>query len=191
MLLENDVLVYVPKSKIDGETAASNGAGVDQSELSAEIYLMHKENGNVQKARLLGEKLAEMVVQDLPKIEDNSEDWVLIDHLKLLYIFVAEQIIRENPEAILAQISLSAFREAIEKAVPGAYSAISGCSADTFYKLAYYQNEPDEVARNMGSTMAQLCGKANDWKVITIAEHLFTVFQKRCQQECKKTEFVL
>ena len=110
--------------------------------------------------------------------------------MKMLYIFVAEQCIRECPDAILFQVSLSAFRQAIEKGVPGAYDAMSGCSADTFYQLAYYRKQQDQIARNMGQTMAQLYGKADDWKIITIGEHLFSVFQQKCREECDKTQYL-
>lgn len=188
MALEKDVLVYVPGTKIETKAAAKSAD--QQGEESAEAYLRHKENGNVEKARHLGQRLAEMVVEDLPHIEDNGEDWLLIDHLKMLYIFVAEQCIRECPDAILFQVSLSAFRQAIEKGVPGAYDAMSGCSADTFYQLAYYRKQQDQIARNMGQTMAQLYGKADDWKIITIGEHLFSVFQQKCREECDKTQYL-
>ena len=190
MALEKDVLVYTPGAKIDVKNAGTAKAE-DQSEKSAQAYLVHKENGNVDKARQLGHRLAEMVVEDLPAIEDNSEDWLLIDHLKMLYIFVAEQVIRECPDAILYQVSLSAFREAIEKGVPGAYDAMSGCSADTFYQLAYYRKDPKQVVHNMGCAMAQLYGKPTDWKIITIGEHLFAAFQQNCREECEKTKYVL
>ncbi len=187
MAVEKDVLVYTPGSKIVVKSAKAT----DQSEESAEAYLRHKENGNVEKARHLGQRLAEMVVEDLPHIEDsNSEDWLLIDHLKMLYIFVAEQCIKECPDAILYQVSLSAFRQEIEVEVPGAYDAMSGCSADTFYQLAYYRKQQYQVAHNMGQTMAQLYGKADDWKIITIGEHLFSVFQQKCREECEKTQYI-
>ena len=190
MTPEKDVLVYTPGQKI--ETKAVKQTVEDQSEQSAQLYLRHKENGNVAKARQLGRRLAEIVVEDLPHIEDNnSEDWLLIDHLKMLYIYVAEQCIKECPDGILYQVSLSAFRDAIEVGVPGAYDAMSGCSADTFYQLAYYRKQADQVANNMGKTMAQLYGKANDWKIITIGEHLFTAFQQKCRSECEKTEYLL
>lgn len=190
MTMEKDVLVYNPGDKINTKAAAK--AAEDQSESSAQAYLVHKENGNVEKARQLGKRLAEMVVEDLPHIEDhNSEDWLLIDHLKMLYIFVAEQIIKEHPDAILYQVSLSAFRDAIEVGVPGAYDAMSGCSADTFYQLAYYRKQKDQVENNMGRTMAQLYGKPDDWKIIAIGEHLFTAFQQKCRSECEKTEYLL
>ena len=189
MVLEKDVQVYTPGTKIAVKTAAVEK---DQSEESAMAYLRHKECGNVEKARHLGERLAEMVVEDLPAIEDgNSEDWLLIDHLKMLYIFVAEQSIKECPDAMLYQISLSAFREAIDKGVPGAYDAMSGCSADTFYQLAYYRKEAELQAHNMGQAMAQLYGKPKDWKIVTIGEHLFEQFRRNCREECEKTEYVL
>lgn len=186
MTVEKDVLVYTPGSRLDVALEAAD----DQSEKSAQAYLRQKENGNVDKARQLGIRLAEMVVEDLPTIEDNSEDWLLIDHLKMLYIFVAEQSIRECPDTILCQVSLSAFREAIEKGVPGVYDAISGCSADTFYQLAYYRKPQDQVAHNMGCAMAQLYGRPKDWKIITIGEHLCAVFQDKCREECEKTQYV-
>lgn len=182
MSMEKDVLVYRPGNK--------EAPNEDQSERSAQAYLIQKENGNVEKARQLGQRLAEMVVEDLPHIEDNSEDWLLIDHLKMLYVFVAEQIIRECPDAILYQVTLSAFRDAIEVGVPGVYGAMSGCGADTFYQLAYYRKKKDAVESNMGRTLAQLYGKPDDWKLTAIGEHLFTAFQQKCRMECEKTDYV-
>lgn len=184
MAQEKDVQVYQPGAKNLSKDA------LDQTEESAQAYLRHKENGNVDKARQLGQRLAEMVVEDLPAIEDNSEDWLLIDHLKVLYIFVAEQIIRECPDELLFQVSLAAFREAIERDVPGAYDAMSGSGADTFYQLAYYRKQEGSVAHQMGQAMAQLYGRAGDWKIVTIGEHLFSEFQQRCREACQKTQYL-
>ncbi len=191
MVMEKDVLVYEPGTKVDVKTT-SKCPMTDQSEESAQAYLRHKDCGNVDKARQLGKRLAEMLVEDIPDIENgNSEDWLLIDHLKMMYIFVAEQCIKECPDAILYQVSLSAFREAIEKGVPGAYDAMSGCSADTFYQLAYYRKCSQKIAHEMGETMAELCGRAGDWKVIALAEHFFNLFRTNCREECEKTKYVL
>ncbi len=190
MVLEKDVLVYTPGSKIEVKTAVK-GVQKDQSEEAAMLYLRHKECGNVDKARQLGKRLAEMLLEDLPDIENgNSEDWMLIDHLKILYIFIAEQCIKECPDAILYQISLSMFRECIDDAIPGAYGALSASRADTFYQLAYYRSG-DKVAHEMGETMAELCGREKDWKVIALAEHFFNIFRNNCREECKKTKYVL
>lgn len=161
-----------------------------ETEEEAQRYLSHKANGNVEKARTLGCCLANMVVEDIPAIEGHGEDWMLIDHIKILYIFVAEQTIREcAPDSILSQISLSYFRDVINEDIPGAYEALSASRADTFYQLSYYRKPQEQVASNMGFTLAHLYGEPNDWEIATIGEHLFSLFYEKCRQECEKVKY--
>lgn len=178
--------------KIVSNLGAAEPEEKDQSEADAQAYLHHKTSGNVDQARALGKHLSDMVLEDIPAIEGHGEDWMLIDHIKMLYIFVAEQVIREcAPDSILSQITLSAFRKEIEEGVPGAYEALSGSRADTFYQLSYYRKPVEQVASNMGFTLAHLYGHSDDWEIATIGEHLFSIFQEKCRQECEKVQYTL
>lgn len=193
---QNEQPFFEPGDDEDIKIAPAFGSLTESAEQSeteeeAQRYLCHKANGNVDKARTLGSCLANMVVEDIPAIEGHGEDWMLIDHIKILYIFVAEQTIREcAPDSILSQISLSAFRELINEDIPGAYEALSASRADTFYQLSYYRKPKEQVASNMGFTLAHLYGQPNDWEIATIGEHLFSLFQEKCCQECEKVQYI-
>lgn len=171
---------------------AAGEAALDLGQQEAESYIKHRDNGNIEKARALGSALGQMVLADMPQLEANLKDWILIDHGKMLYIFVAERAIRDlAPDTILSQVSIEAFRQVVTAQIEAVYEGLAGSRADTFYQLSYFRRPASQVAYHMGRTYAQLCGREDEEPVLRLGQGMFSKMYEKCQAACRQTQYAL
>lgn len=153
---ENDIKIY-------------NGSNTDSDrEKMAEIFGLiniHKQNGNLEKARLLGQKLAtlnptksgtetglnlgEIVPQKYLKQD-------ILYQMKVLLVFSAEKVMKEEikPE-FLSIMAINAMHDSISKKHPEFFKNLSDGAAFTFYRLAL--QKVGGIEENIGEAFAMLC----------------------------------
>ncbi len=154
---ENDVKIY-----------KSDDSESDAREKMAEIYdivNMHRENGNLEKARLLGAKLALLTpsngdsdmalnLKDILPQKYLSQD--ILYQIKVLLVFAVEKKLKEeiNPD-FLSIMAINAMHDKISEKHPAFFKNLTDGAAFTFYRLAL--QKCGEIDENIGEAFAMLC----------------------------------
>lgn len=185
---ENDVKIYVSQK----ELAKSN-------EMAAALnsVMLHRKNGNIEKARRLGEGLATITPTD-----DGSDIHIdLKEHLapkffapdilyqiKVLLVFACESLLQlEVPTDILSTAAISAMYAKMENISPGFYKNISNGTEFSFYYLAV--EKEGELCENIGEAFAMLCSVKNKDSYIEAGKTVWKIAIDLIEKEIEKVEF--
>ncbi len=150
---DDDVKIY------NGDEEASPKQ-VSEGEKAAAEFLYHKDNGNLEKTRQLGELLARTLVDDVVRLKDDeckNQKLVLISYLAV------DELEAEVSNLILQKSILSFFNHTIELLNPGLFAIVSDSAAYTLYILNDRQGEH----KSCGQILAELCGKDEDAQFVT------------------------
>lgn len=156
-----------------------------ESDEAAGDFIRHRDNGNIQRARELGEQFA----HSMKALESAAGDPVVLAQKKVLYAFVVNKVIEETaPDSILAQAALSSFYQAVQQIAPEDYATISDSVAFSLYILA------DRGRRNRsqdtpGEVFAELCGQRGREEYCYIGQSLYNQYHLDCMELCSRTEF--
>ena len=153
---ENDVKIYNSKNDLDSSS----------KEISRTLdeVMTHRLNGNIDKARKLGEILA--------TITPKGDDGIIVDlkdhlapkyfasdilyQIKVLLVFAAETVLQsEIRDEILATTAINAMHDKIREDMPVFFRNISSSAAFTFYCLALKKR--GDVTENIGEAFAMMC----------------------------------
>lgn len=158
---ENDVRIYV--SKKDMNKSAAEFAG------NFDAVMRQRANGNIDKARRLGEVLATVApTDDGDGIFVNLRDHLspkffvqdILYQIRVLLVFACETLLQmELPTELLSTTAIASMYNAMEKHMPGFYSNIANGAAFTFYYLALQKG--GDISENMGEAFAMLCSVKN------------------------------
>ena len=156
-----------------------------ESDEAAGRFIRHRENGNIQRAKELGEAFA----HQMKALESASGDPAVLAQKKVLFAFVVNKVIEETaPDSILAQAALSSFYQTVQEIAPGDYATISDSAAFSLYILA------DRGRRNRnqdtpGEVFAELCGQRGREEYCYIGQSLYNQYHLDCLDLCRQTEF--
>lgn len=185
---ENDVKIYVSKKELNKNceiVAAVNDVRI------------HRANGNIEKARRLGEELATITPTD----EKGAINVNLREHLapkffaqdilyqiKVLLVFACESLIQlEIPVSILSTAAVTAMYEKIEKKSPGFYENIANGAAFTFYYLALQKG--GDLGENIGEAFAMLCNVKNKESFVKAGNTVWNIAVDLIEKEIEKVKF--
>ena len=185
---ENDVKIYVSKKEM-------NKSGNDLSGAFDDV-IKHRANGNIDKARKLGEILATIaptgdgdgIIVDLkdhlsPKYFTQD----ILYQMKVLLVFACETLLQiEIPVSIVSTAAITAMYEKIEKLSPGFYSNISNGAAFTFYYLALQKG--GDISANIGEAFAMLCSVKNKDGVVLAGSTVWNIAVDIIEKEIDKAE---
>ena len=185
---DNDVKIYVSKKEMNKRGSDLSGAFDD--------VIKHRANGNIDKARKVGEALATITPTD------NGEGIVLNlkDHLppkyftqdilyqmKVLLVFACETLLQiEIPVSIVSTAAITAMYEKIEKLSPGFYDNISNGAAFTFYYLALQKG--GDISANIGEAFAMLCSVKNKEGFVLAGSTVWNMAVDIIEKEIDKAE---
>lgn len=154
---DNDIKIYGGDSDINRICANMASA--------YEAINFHRSNGNLQKARDLGERLATLspsddtdgihidLSDDLPA-KFRSQD--IMYQIKVLLVFAAETLLQTEIETeMLATTAINAMHDKIRRDTPVFFRNISDGAAFTFYYLAIKKG--GDITENIGEAFAMLC----------------------------------
>lgn len=154
---DNDIKIYGGDSDINRICANMASA--------YEAINFHRSNGNLQKARDLGERLATLspsddtdgihidLSDDLPA-KFRSQD--IMYQIKVLLVFAAETLLQTEIETeMLATTAINAMHDKIRRDTPVFFKNISDGAAFTFYYLAIKKG--GDITENIGEAFAMLC----------------------------------
>ena len=165
----------------------------DLSEGAASAFVREKSNGNMEKARLLGQSLAAELGREpggLPYFGVGAfDDGKSLDQRRLLYAYVVSRVIEDTaPNSIVAQSALSAFYSQVQRETPEYYPAVTDSAALSLYILAG-RSEPDDY-NALGRTFARLCGREEDPVFCRYGRELALYFAVKCTQAVLRAQMV-
>lgn len=184
---ENDVKIYISKKELNKNceiVAAVNDVRI------------HRANGNIEKARRLGEALATINPTDEVDINTNLKEHLapkffaqdILYQIKVLLVFACETLIQlELPVSILSTAAVTAMYEKMEKQTPGFYKNISNGAAFTFYYLALQKG--GDLAKNIGEAFAMLCSVKNKESFVAAGETVWKIAVDHVEREIEKVKF--
>lgn len=185
---ENDVKIYVSKKELN-----------NSCEIAAAVndVRIHRANGNIEKARRLGEALAtisptgkegDIIVNLRDHLAPKFFAQDILYQIKVLLVFACESLIQlEIPVSILSTAAVTAMYEKIEKQSPGFYDNISNGAAFTFYYLALQKG--GDLAANIGEAFAMLCSVKNKDSFVKAGNTVWSMAVDLIEKEIEKVDF--
>lgn len=152
MAEDRDIKIYI------GKTAREAN---DFRQISEEIE-QNRQNGNIERAQMLGERLAR-IKPDSGELGLDCSNMTAKElyRIRVLLTFTAEYIIQQSVKSeIVSDAVSSAMYSYLKTAEPGYYDNISDGSAFTFYLLALKKD--GDTAHNIGEQFAKRCGTSSE-----------------------------
>ncbi len=159
-------------------------------------------NGNLQKAKLLGKKLARLT----PLIDGNGEEELSVDFKKLLapkfqsqdilfqirvlLVFAAESLLQlKIPAEQLSTTAINAMHDTLRKEHSAFYMNISDGAAFTFYYLAMKKGK--DLESDIGQAFAMLCSvNKNSESFIEAGKIVWNTACRIIEEEIEKAQFI-
>ena len=177
--MDDDIKIFHPKKK--------DGASSDLAELAL-LMENYRSNGNMEKADVLGKKLAalkpEMICpKDCEKLSTNE-----LRQLRALIVFGVQIALHKYlPHPMLSSQVVNAIYSELSKTAPGFFANISDGSSFTFYYLSVRKNR--NVEENIGKNYAMLCDKDNDEFLVSLGERVFALTDFKVCDMIEELEF--
>lgn len=143
---DEDIKIY------DGEAPGLDGLGEEES---AALYVAHRDNGNLEKTRQLGELLAQTLVGDAARLEGDPYGH---QKLVLLSFLISDELEAGLVDGMLRQSVAAAFRRRVEELDPAIFAIITDSTAFTLYILHDRRVGNEEC----GQVLAELCDRDGD-----------------------------
>ena len=163
----------------------------DSDEEAVRQFLTQKNSGNIEKARLLGELYADVLVKNArsPVFACEKNLMQLEHHHRLLlYSFIVNRVIAENsPNSILAQTSLNVFYSEIEKVSPELHRHVCDMAAFSLYILC--ERSPNRGDEEFGAIYAGLCGFGGHEDIIAEGNAFYKKAYDFCTDKIKAVHY--
>lgn len=183
---ENDVRIYVSKKEMNKSAAEFAG--------NFDAVMRQRANGNIDKARRLGEVLATIgPTDDGDGIFVNLRDHLspkffvqdILYQIRVLLVFACETLLQmELPTELLSTTAITSMYNAMEKDMPGFYSNIANGAAFTFYYLALQKG--GDISENMGDAFAMLCSVKNKDSYVLAGKTVWNIAVDIIEKEIEK-----
>ncbi len=180
--------------KIAGDRPAAD-LSIREDPGANDDYLIEKENGNIERAKLLGQNLAKILSKDFADecmlhLEPDSEDARTKTQVLLLFAFAIDRGLNTHvPNSTLINTAHTSFFNTLQEISPDVYDQISDTGAYSLYMLCA-RREGAGVCRSIGESFAKLCGKEDDVALSSTGEMIFSIFLNMVKVEVVKMEFV-
>ena len=163
--MDDDIKIFHP--------AKNSGAGADLAELAL-LMDAYRSNGNMEKAKALGEKLADLSPESLCPKDSAKLNTNEVRLLRALMVFSAQISLHKYlPHQMLSSQAVNAMYAKIAKTHPGLFENISDGSSYTFYYLSVRKNR--NVEENIGKNYAMLCDRDNDEFYEALGTRVYTM----------------
>ncbi|MCM1544471.1 MAG: hypothetical protein NC110_04145 [Ruminococcus sp.] len=189
-MADNDIKIY--SKGMDINASASIAAAF-------ETMNRHRANGNLQKARELGSRLATITPSfDSDAIVVNFKDVLaqkylsqdILYQIKVLLVFAAESSLQiKVPTDHLATTAINSLYSTLAERSPGFFKNISDGAAFTFYYLALKKG--GNITRNIGEAFAMLCSvQQTNEGFVSAGETVWKLAIEVIESEINKVEFI-
>ena len=178
---DRDIKIFSKNSKQDETDALID---------LVEVIARQRSNGNVEKARLLGEDAADTIIDsDLISkfILGSVPDEDTVYQIRLLFTFVAESSLRSSLEIpSLSTVAVNAMYKKLSEFDSELYENTT--DAFTFYYLAL--RRANNIEGRIGNRFAMLCSKENDEEYKKMGTTLYTEICKMFNEKISNADFV-
>ncbi len=184
---EKDVKIYLSKKEL---------ARTNEMAAALNSVMLHRKNGNIEKARRLGECLATITPTGEGDIHVNLKEHLapkffapdILCQIKILLVFACESLLQlEVPTDVLSTAAISAMFAKIETLSPGFYKNISNGTEFSFYYLAVEKD--GELSDNIGETFAMLCSVKNKESFVEAGKTVWNIAVDLIEKEIEKVDF--
>jgi hypothetical protein len=190
-MFDEDIKIAAGAGDSDGPFAPAEPVQ-DAAELAARDFLVQKDNGNIDRARTLGEAFARCLwelAQEL--IMDNEQGLTQqeIHHRLLLCSYAVNRVIAQfSPNSIVAQTALGRFYSDIEDKSNVLHRHVSDTAAFSLYIL----NERSGSGGNgdIGRIFAKLIGCEGDPESASQGAEVYGDFYRACKNIIDEVKFV-
>ncbi|MBR6407314.1 MAG: hypothetical protein IKS19_01780 [Clostridia bacterium] len=151
----------------------------------AQEHKIQKDNGNLEKAKKLGNTMAKEVMAwaDVSECEPQQ----LLNE-QILYIFACTVAFDNfTPSRMTAVTALSAFYDRLKEYSADFYNTISCSPAFSFYYLCLRNR--NDLGRCVGETFAMLCDNSEDERLAKKGRELYAQFLSSAQGISRRLEF--
>lgn len=157
----------------------------DSSEGAASAFVRERDNGNMEKARLLGIRFAGELTAETKGASlfgtGEPEPLQIQEQRKILFSYIVHSVVNDiAPNSIVAQSAISAFYETVNGISPEIYAMITDSAVYSLY-IHSDRTAPGD-ANALGRVFAHLCGRAQDEVFIRRAEQLVAYLIAYCTQ---------
>lgn len=172
-----------------GEPQKEPESGADEA---ARIFLKHKEQGNIERAKLLGAQYGEWLVHESePMVEYGlcSDEREACYQRYLLCAYVISMSVRDkSPDAIVSNAIMTAFYDYLRDNSPRLYEDITDSAAFSLYILrARTQRFVDDA---MGRVFSVLCAHDDEPEYVEIGKRIYLKCNAYCAKLFDKAGFV-
>ncbi len=177
--IDDDIKIFHPQKK--------DGASADLAELAL-LMDNYRSNGNIEKAAVLGKKLAtltpEMICpKDAQKLDTNE-----LRQLRALIVFTVQISLHKYlPHPMLSSQVINSMYTELSETAAGFFANISDGSSFTFYYLSVRKNK--NVEENIGKNYAMLCDRDNDEFLSSLGERVFALTDFKVCDIIEEMEF--
>ncbi len=159
--------------------------------LIAEQLEAQRANGNIAKAKALGEKLALLTPENEPVeslIDGRDLPPNILYQIRVLMVFAMHTAIHSHLHLpMLYSAAVNSMYDSLINETPGFYDNISDGAAFTFYYLALRKGANAE--QHIGDAFAMLCGKEGNEKVSAIGALIFARISEKAVEEITALDF--
>lgn len=165
----------------------------DSSEGAATAFLRETQNGNMEKAKRLGEQFASELSAGKRGIVHFGvgayDDETTILQRNILFAYVVNRVMEDlAPASIVAQSAVSNFHAFLQREEPDVYEKIADAAAFSMYHLTARSapDNPDAI----GQVFARLCGRESDEVFVQYGCALSHYFTMYCTQITLRIQWV-
>lgn len=155
-------------------------------------YEKEKKNGNINRAKSLGEKIAEDFVRNCRKenfsVSEEEGPLLIQQRILLLSFTVMAGLEQFCPNMTLANTARSAFFDTLSTLDTELFDKSSDTGAFSFYYLSFRRG--NEIERRVGQTFAMLCLHDGDPIYQELGEALYCWFFSNVENQVKNAGFV-
>lgn len=153
----------------------------------AELYLKHKQKGNIEKAHFLGNKFFE-IVNEQNDYHDFPNKTFVNSQLKALCGFIAKQKLEKCcPDSIIANSAISVLYENIKRELPDIYSVMNNSATYSVFLLGTFGTINKDVS--FGKAFAEICSKQNDRDYIDFGIYFYNKYNLLFSNVCENAIF--
>jgi|LSQX01.1.fsa_nt_gb hypothetical protein len=180
---DSDVKIFTSSASVDNEA--------DDFILIAEQLEAQRANGNIDKAKLLGEKLALLTPENEPvKSLIGKTDIApnILYQIRVLMVFAMHTTIHNSLHLpMLYSTAVNSMYDKLIKNSPGFYDNISDGVAFTFYSLALRKGF--DTQQHIGERFAMLCSKEGNQKVVELGASIYKLITEKVVEEISGLKF--
>ena len=162
----------------------------DDGEKAAREFVAQKENGNIDKAYNLGNRIADVFFEENGLISASCEAAlrpVVLLQRKVLFAFTADAVLGEELPSVLAETVSQQFSVRIQKADPDLYDKVNDPKTLSYYLLYTKKGKPQPV--DMGKAFARLCAEEKEEGLCALGECLYREYAGACKKMIEETKF--